>query len=243
MKTILVFLLCSFLIIPVLSQDLDLGAKIGANIGTPYMKPEKGATGSLGIGPLLGVFSKYYLNDRLAVHFEVLYSQKGAKFDTPVEGDTLVTQYVDPNDSSKYMEKSLKYHGRVNGSYNNQYIDLPIFLSYRYSKRFSAMIGLQFSYLIKGENKGTADILVGDPEAPFIPINDVDFDQSHELNRWDYSILIGTQYEGKKLFNLGISLTTGLGSIYKQNYKYLDKVVRNIYLQAYLGFKIKGKRY
>ena len=34
------------------------------------------------------------------------------------------------------------------------------------------------------------------------------------------------------------SLTTGLRSIYRKNYKYIDGVVRNIYLQTFVQFRI-----
>lgn len=247
MNRLLLALICTFIISQAVTQDLDYGVKAGLNIGTPYMKPEKGASGTPGIGPLFGVFSKYYLSDKWAIHLELFYSAKGSNFKTPVSGDTLYerTWHIGPPNGGYDTTTKIPtiYEGTVEGSYGNRYLDIPLLLSYRVGKKMLLMFGPQFSYLLKGKNTGDADIIVGDPESPFTKVNDEPFDQSHELNRWDYSILIGTQYEGKKLFNLGISLTTGLGSIYNKNYKYLDKAVRNIYLQAYLGFRIRGKRY
>ena len=247
MNRLVLAFICTMIFSLSFSQDLDWGVKAGLNIGTPYMKPEAGASGKPGIGPLIGVFSKYYLSEKWAVHFEILYSAKGSSFKTPVSGDTLYTREwkigIPPNVTDTSTRIPTFYEGTVEGSYANRYIDIPLLISYRIGKKMLLMFGPQFSYLLKGSNTGDADIIVGDPKSPFTKVNDEPFDQSNQLNRWDYSFLIGTQYEGKKLFNLGISLTTGIGSIYKKNYKYLDKAVRNIYLQAYLGFKIKGKRY
>ncbi|HSG67846.1 MAG TPA: hypothetical protein VK994_04005, partial [Bacteroidales bacterium] len=59
------------------AQEMEFGLKGGLNIGTPYGVAEKGASGSLGVGPLIGITFAYDLGARWALHGEFLYSQKG----------------------------------------------------------------------------------------------------------------------------------------------------------------------
>jgi len=220
------------------AQEFDFGIKGGINVGTPYGVAEKGATGMVGAGPLLGLFFKYQLRDKWAIHFDVQYSYKGARFDTPVSGDT-VYEYntITPTDTIP-SKAFTTYRGRVEGKFSNKYIDFPLYASYKVGKRFLILAGFQISYLFDGGNYGSADIEVGDPKSPFTYVENEPFDQSAELNTWDYSIIVGSILETRYRVNLGATFTYGLGSIYDKNYKYIDNVVRNLYIQLFLGFKI-----
>ena len=231
-----VFVAC--LLSQAIAQEFNFGLKGGANIGTPYGVAEKGSKGMVGVGPLIGAFFKYQLKDRWAVHADFQYSFKGARFDTPVSGDT-VYEYltITPNDTIP-SKAFTSYRGRVEGKFANKYFDVPVYVSYQVGKRSLLLAGFQISYLIDGGNYGSADIEVGDSKHPFTYVENEPFDQSDELRTWDYAIIIGTIYEGKRRVNLGATFTYGLTSIYNKNYKYLDNVVRNLYLQLFLGFKI-----
>ncbi len=220
------------------AQEMEFGLKGGVNLGTPYGVAEKGASGSLGVGPLIGITFAYDLAPRWGLHGEFLYSQKGAKFHTPVSGDTIYRyNTITPIDTIP-TEAHTIYHGWVDGKFSNQYFDIPLYASYDVSRRFMLMFGGYLSYLISGNNTGSADIVVGDPESPFTEVNDEPFDQSQELNQWDYGVLFGATYLTGRRVNFGASVTTGLRSIYKNNYKYIDGVVRNIYLQAFVHFSV-----
>ncbi|MFO8130087.1 MAG: porin family protein [Bacteroidales bacterium] len=242
-RSVYILVVMLFLSAGLHAQYMDYGIKGGLNIGTPYGVAEEGATGSPGIGPLIGMFFKYNLSDKWAVHGDFSYSFKGSSFDTPVSGDTLYewTQKhpTHPGTDTTYYAQTT-YEGYVDGEYANWYFDIPVYISYRLSRSFIIFGGAQVSYLVKGKNKGSADIIVGDPKSPYTKVYGEPFDQSNELNTWDYGLILGTQLEGKKRLNLGISLTCGLGSIYHKNYKYIDNVIRNIYLQTFLGFRING---
>ncbi len=216
------------------SQGLEFGLKGGFMLGTPYGVAEDGATGKLGAGPSFGIFVRGQLNFRWKVQAEFLYSRKGSTFKTPVEGDTL---YRDEQNGQSYLVHTV-YNGWVEGEFDNVYLDIPVIFLYRLNTKWNILIGPQFSYLLKGKNKGTADIEVGDPENPFTTVEDEPFDQSEQLKKWDYGILVGGMYHINNKMDIGLSATTGLFSIYDKNYKYLDRTVRNIYLQASLGFKI-----
>ena len=101
------------------------------------------------------------------------------------------------------------------------------------------MFGGYVAYLLDGYNAGTADIDVGDPASPFTTVTDEPFDQSSELHNWDYGALLGVAYDTDRRINFGLNITTGLRSIYKKNYKYIDGVVRNVYMQAFVQFSLR----
>jgi hypothetical protein len=224
------------------AQEMDFGLKGGLNIGTPIGAAEKGASGSLGVGPMIGMYFAYDLGSKWALHGEFLYSYKGAKFNTPVSGDTIYQYYaITPAGDSISAEANTIYRGTVDGKFDNRYIDIPLYASYALSKRFRLTFGGYVSYLIKGTNTGSADVEVGDPNYPFTTVNDEPFDQSSELSKVDYGLLLGTTYMTKHRLNFGVSVTTGLKSIYKKNYKYIDGVVRNVYLQTFVQFRLNNR--
>jgi len=221
------------------AQVMEFGLKGGVNIGTPVGAAEKGASGSLGIGPLIGMTWAYHFGEKWSAHGEFLYSQKGAKFNTPVSGDTIYRQPPE-NPEDEPIEVHTMYNGFVDGKFDNKYIDVPLYASYRLSKSFLLMFGGYVSYLLEGHNSGSADIEVGDPAHPFTTVIDEPFDQSSEINQWDYGLLLGTSYMTGRRISFGMNLTTGLRSIYKNNYKYIDGVVRNVYLQTYVQFSLSN---
>ena len=222
------------------AQVMEFGLKGGVNIGTPVGAAEKGAEGSLGVGPLIGMTWAYHLNPKWAIHGQFLYSQKGSKFYTPVSGDTIYEyQTVTPGGDSIPSSVHTIYNGFVDGKFDNKYIEVPIYASYAVGKRFLLNFGGYVAYLLDGYNAGSADIEVGDPAHPFTTVTDEPFDQSSEIHEWDYGVLLGAEYATGYRINVGINITTGLRSIYRKNYKYIDGAVRNVYLQTYLQFSLR----
>jgi hypothetical protein len=219
-------------------QQMNFGLKGGLNIGTPVGVAEKGAKGSVGIGPMLGMYFAYDLGGKWTLHGEFLYSYKGSTFHTPVSGDTIYRyNTITPTDTIP-SEVYTSYSGWVDGKFDNRYLDIPIYASFDVSKRFALMFGGYVSYLLSGKNVGTADIEVGDPAHPFTTVTDEPFDQSNGLNKWDYGLLFGFYYMTERRIDFGLSVTTGLRSIYENNYKYIDGVVRNVYMQPFVMFRI-----
>ena len=74
MKNFILFILTAFLTTSVLSQQIDLGIKAGANFATIT-----DATGlSNRTGFLIGVFAGVKFGDKLGIQGDLLYSQQGA---------------------------------------------------------------------------------------------------------------------------------------------------------------------
>lgn len=240
MRPIIIIAVLAWLFIGnVHAQEMEFGLKGGLNIGTPYGVAEEGASGSLGVGPLLGMTWTYRINHKWSFHGEFLYSQKSSKFYTPVSGDTIYRDYsYTPNGDSIPTEVHTMYNGFVDGKFDNKYLEIPLYASYNLSRRFRLMFGGYIAYLLDGYNAGTADIDVGDPQSPFTTVTDEPFDQSDELHNWDYGLLLGVAYMTERRISFGLDVTTGLRSIYEKNYKYIDGTVRNIYMQAFVQFSL-----
>ena len=212
------------------AQNMWWGIKGGINFGTPYGKAEEGATGAPGVGPRMGVFVRRHVKNRLDVQLEVLYSVKGASYKTPVSGDTLYEEEI----MGKIYLIPTYYSGWVEGKFKNVYLDFPITARYEASRKFFLLFGPQISYLLNGSNKGLADIDIGEN---YSSVKDEPFDESDQLNRWDYSLLFATSYETPGGLNFELGFSYGLRSIYKDSYDKIDDTYRNIYLQAMVGYR------
>jgi hypothetical protein len=213
------------------AQNRSWGIKGGVNLGTPYMKPEEGSSGSLGLGPRLGAFIRLKFNEKFYFQVEALYSAKGGNYKTPVSGDTIYEQVL--LGDTFYIPTW--YKGWVEGEFGNVYIDFPLQARYQFSPRFGVLLGPQISYLIRGKNKGTADIQIGEN---YSTVYDEPFDISDKINRWDYSIIMGASYESYSRLNFDLGLSYGLRSIFEEGYTEMDGIVRNIYLSGTIGYRI-----
>jgi hypothetical protein len=217
------------------AQRIAFGFKGGATTGTPYSKPKEGASGGLGTGLDLGAFLKHEFSRHFSVRMELFYSFKGASFDTPISGDT---NYAEVILGTTYLIPT-SYSGRAKGTFENNYLNLPLFLSYKAGKRFDLMAGPQISYLIKGRNSGTADVVVGaDPNYPYTSVTGKPFDQSDYLNKWDYSFSCGTIFEANPRLNINLNFSRGFNSVFNKNYKSSNGTVRNIYMQLTIDLRI-----
>lgn len=211
-------------------QNRSWGIKGGVNLGTPYMKPEEGSSGSLGIGPRVGAFMRLKFKENLYFQVEALYSVKGGNYKTPVSGDTIYEQII--LGDTFYIPTW--YTGWVEGEFGNIYIDFPLQARYQFSDRFGMLFGPQVSYLIRGKNKGTADIQIGEN---YSTVYDEPFDISDKINKWDYSVVLAASYESYSRLNFDIGLSFGLRSIFEESYSEIDGIVRNIYLSGTIGYR------
>jgi len=228
-SAIILFLLLSC----IQAQKIAFGLKGGADTGTPYSKPKEGASGKLGKGGVFGAFLKHEFGKHFNIRFELFYSYKSASFVTPISGDTVYAKTMMGN--TYYIPTS--YSGIARGTFKNEYLNLPVFLAYKAGKKFNFLAGPQVSYLLKGNNTGTADVNVGaDPNYPYTTVKDKPFDQSGKLNKWDYEVTCGVMFEAAKRLNFDLNFSYGLRSIYNKGYKNAGGTVRNIYLQLTLDF-------
>ncbi len=110
-----------------------------------------------------GIYTNTALNKYVDAQLEIRYVQKGSKSDT--------------------KDKSVYYLSKLN------YVELPLFLKYRFLDKFSANIGLAAGYLQSStEDKDGVGDLPADPE----------------FNKFEFSGLAGVEYEIIKNFYFNV---------------------------------------
>lgn len=77
MKNFILIVLTAFLTTSVISQEIDLGLKAGANFAS--ITDASGLSNRTGF--LIGVFAGVKFSDKLGIQGDLLYSQQGAKLD------------------------------------------------------------------------------------------------------------------------------------------------------------------
>jgi hypothetical protein len=218
------------------SAQLDgFGIRIGTCVGTPFTKPDSGATGSLGVGILRGLFGEIRLSDRWGLELGFQFVRQKGNFSTPISGDTTIIQEVIPG---LFVPISTFFNGKVVGEFNNSYYQVPVLASYHAGDwRISA--GGYFGLLAGGSNTGLADVVIGDS---FRVDLGVPFDQSSFLNPFDYGLMAGASYRPANGLDVSLRVITGLRSIYQDDYAQVQTTVRNIYLQASIGYYLRADR-
>jgi opacity protein-like surface antigen len=101
-----------------------------------------------------GLFTNTALNKYIDAQIELRYVQKGSKSDS--------------------KDNSLSYISKLN------YVELPLFLKYRFLDKFNANIGLAAGYLQNSSEEKEG--IVYDPADP-------------EFNKFEFSGLVGVEYE------------------------------------------------
>ena len=234
-KTLILIVALNWLQCDVKAQNINYGLTGGLTAGSPIGPAPQGATGTPGKGTMLGFFIKYKLSERFRIQSELFYSYKSASFHTPISGDTVYPEVI----LGHTYNVPTAYNGWVRGSFGNQYFDLPVLLTIKLFRKLNFLIGPQLSYLFKGKNTGKADVKIGtDPNNPYTTVTDEPFDESDQINRWDYGVAGGFNYEASQRWNFDLKMTSGLRSIYKDSYTQSDGTIRNVYMQCSLEYRI-----
>ncbi len=257
MKQILLLIFVIFLNITFLfSQDegnapkrskFIFGTDVGILYGTPIGPSEKGSTitvgtapndvsltlndpkGSPGFGLHIGVFGRYNFNQKIGLQLGLAYRVKKATYQAPtydqdytLEGITLADgtylPYTEPLDTY--------FNGTVKGEFSNKYLEVPIVVLYQFSKKWKVLGGSYLSYLLNGSHKVLASGIVGNN---FLAIEDEFSDESAFINKWDYGVNTGVNYQIYNNIECGFRISSGLRSIFTEDYV-LEDTVRNLYM-------------
>ncbi|MFN8254866.1 MAG: porin family protein [Bacteroidales bacterium] len=218
---VLTFCLVLFVTIKISGQTnhFNWGIKIGGNIGAPmpFGHIPEGAKGAPVVGLNLGSWVAWYFNPKLSMNLEFNYSVKGASFTTP-----LVNQYYeDPQYGPTY------FNGTAEGKFDNQYLEWPVVLAYKVSKKVWIIGGVYFAYMFSTSTYATGEGTVG--VSPTIITRSLPFDD--ELNKFDCGPELGARYENGGRFMFDARLAYGLTSVFKKSYKTIDYSINNFYFQ------------
>lgn len=257
MKSIL---LLSFIIllssITLFSQDEDapkytkfsFGTELGVMYGTPIGPAEKGSTISVGISPndtlitlndpkgtpglglRVGIFGRYNFNDKLAMQIGLAYDVKRANYEAPAyDQDYLLRGFTDNGTYIAFPEpQPVFFNGNVRGEFNNKYLEAPFIVLYKISDKWKVQGGGYLALLLSGSHQVWATGIVGDN---FLNIDNEFSDESDSISKWDYGVNAGVSYKVFRQIETELRISTGLRSIFSDDYQLADDTIRNVYLE------------
>lgn len=200
--------------------QLKYGAIAGLNAGAPIpSKIEKGAKGSLGVNPIFGFTLVRKSDDVLYYKASIIVDKRTASYVSPVSFKYIIVA-GDSVDS---------FNGTATGKFNNLYLSLPFTAYYQLPKKlnhFSVGLGPNISYLLRGSNKGSVTGKAG--FQGFFPIENQGFDESSNINRWEYGVNLGIMYSINERIDVQWLTSYGINSVTKPTDNFKDKT-HNIY--------------
>ncbi len=140
--------------------------------------------------------------------------------------------------------RSLKglWTGNVKTKVNNSYLTLPLLADYRISKRWKAVFGPYFSYLIDGNFSGS--VYEGHLRTPDATGQRIDFtgesiatyDFSDDLRKFQWGLQLGGEWRAFKHLNVFADLTWGLNDIFRKDFDTITFDMYLIYLNIGFGY-------
>lgn len=224
--SLLLFLLINFYFI---NAQINVHAVSGSTLGAPIGPIKEGDEGSLQGGPSFGLGISYKVKNYLAFHYELKLSNKKGAYDAYTQGDTVYAFEI-PNQPPALFPTT--FEGRVKGAFNNAYIDMPFYASFKF-KRMRTNIGFYHAILIDGSHEGNVDLTLGEN---FSQIND-EFDDSEFIAPYDFGLLLGGEfYVYPERMSIGMNATYGITSVFKKEYPNIEGHFGNLY--AHLFFRM-----
>lgn len=169
--------------------DFTMGINGGMVVGGPIpTKSNPDLSGSLTIGPHVGVYADYRTSNLFSIESSLNFAIKGVTISGRIRRDTIVE--VNIGGQSGYIPTF--YTADITGKMSLQYLDLPVMLSYNLTKNSNVFIGGQASLLVGGEYATEANVVVG--EGGFYDDVYEKSDMYDDISRYDLSICIGGAY-------------------------------------------------
>ena len=207
MIVITTLLACLCIETTVNAQESQAGIKGGLNLSN--MTVDDNDDGNLKVGFHVGVFDKIAVSEVFAIQPELLYSEKGMKFNY---------------DESVIADGDTKFRLK--------YIDLPVKLVFNLTENLNFQVGPYVSYLVKANADTDADVF----DAIDVDSDDeLDRDNFHSF---DYGVTAGLGFDLDPII-VGINYDLGLNPVAKDDEAARDIIgdAKNTNIQVYMGFK------
>lgn len=184
------------------------GIKAGANFAT-LGGDDVGDDAKMRVAFHFGLYGSYPLSDKLSLQPELLYSSVGAKYDFS-ESDPDFGDYS------------------VDGSYQLNYLSVPIMLGFKLSENFSLQVGPQIGFLLSAKDKGDVKFDGGSES--------YDDDIKDGFKGTDFGLNFGLGYSFGKM---GVSARYSLGLSSIADYE--DSDLKSNVIQLSLQYKLFGE--
>ncbi len=222
-----------------LEKKWKFGVRSGLSAGAPIPnKLEKGEDGELGIGPLIGIFGKYYFSKKVYLETNLYYDSRGnSPYTKQYRRDTI----VDVKFGSTITQLPTFYNAWVAGDLKLRYLTLPINASWLIKKWLAVQLGSQIHYLLHASDKGTVKVIVGEGGI----VDDVyrNYENASDIQKWDYGANTGVSFYFFPEFEVQIRYHKSIRSIYREGFfkdnNQEERKFLNSHLQVAVNYQIK----
>lgn len=214
------------------------GTELGAIYGTPIGPAEKGATGKPGLAPVLGFFARYKINDKWGIQTGLNYNEKKASYNSPVIDQSYDYTYEEEVQGNILVFEidSIILNGSVRGKFFNKYLQAPFLVYYDLNDKLSIQGGGYISYLLSGGHDVWASGVLGNN---FTTLDDYYSNEKNSISNWDYGASLVVNYDIYKHFEAELRITTGLRSVFSDEYVLAEDRIRNVYLALKINYTFK----
>ena len=222
-----------------LERKWKLGVRGGISAGAPIpTKLEKGEDGELGIGPLLGVFGKYYFSKNFYIEANLYYDSRGnSPYTKQYRRDTI----VDVRFGSTTTQLPTFYNAWVTGDLKLRYLTMPVSMSYVLKKWLAIQLGSQVNYLLSASDKGNVKVIVGEGGI----VDDIyrSYENASDINQWDFGGNAGVSFYFFPELELQIRYSKSARSIYRKGFfkdnNQEERKFLNSHLQLSVNYQLK----
>jgi opacity protein-like surface antigen len=220
-------------------SPVQFGLYAGANTGAPIPKTVvEGSKGDLGTNFRGGLMAKYNFTNRFGVIGECGYARKTASFSSPVKDQYIEQTFVVGDGAGGFITGVIQttFSGDTQGSFDLNYLESALLAEYKITNRLSLDFGVFAADLVKGKNDGVAtNVRIGNN----VPFADQAFDNSAELNRFDYGWVGGIGFKMVDNIQLNVRYATGTPSIYLPTFTRVTEPLPTRYLQVGVDYRIR----
>jgi len=175
------------------------------------------------------------LNENWSLMSGLQFEIKGMKMQAQVKNYNLTMV------SSDDGEISGVFTGKVRMRIKNSYLTLPLWAMWKPSKqsKWDVKAGIYGSFLLEGEFSGAAHdgyLREGDPTGEKIEITTASYEFSNDLQRWNWGVLLGTEWRPFTHLLAGFDLSWGVNSIFKKNFDVITYKMYPIYGTLSFGY-------
>ena len=225
-----------------LHTPFQFGVYAGVNTGAPIPKTvTEGSKGDLGTNFRGGFMTKYKFSKKFGLLVECGYAHKTATFSSPVKDQYIEQTFQIPDGVGGFITGRVEttFSGNTKGSFDLHYLESALLAEYNVSRNLSVAVGAFGADLVRGKNAGIAtEVQIGTVPGYF---DDQPFDNSAELNRFDYGLVGGLGYKLVDNLQLNMRLAWGSPSIYIPTFTRVPEPLPTRYLQVGMDYRI-GER-
>ena len=223
---------------PIVAIETDIGARIGASLGSPvpFGNVPEGATGSPVIGLVVGAYVDWELSPTWSILSEIQFVHYGSSFSTPLDQHPVIDRvHLElPDGSVAVYDVETTFTGTANGRFSNNYLQIPISAAWRAFDHWRFVGGGYLGWLASTSSYaiGTGNVGIH----PEIVEKDMYFDE--KIKGLDYGLQIGAQFFPWEDLFVDVRGVLGLTSIFTEDFRTVDRTVQNVYVHMSIGYRV-----